>query len=115
VLVDASVNCTVRGAFPLGGFAERAATGTTAAVVGVGVAVVGVGAGVAVVVTVVLSADADEVTTPRITRVRQKTRKKVFAFIYIPTHNIFVSQGPEAVVPDGSVPPFGAVFCPFLW
>ena len=47
--------------------------------------------------------------------VRQKTRKKVLVFIYIPTHNIFVSQGPEAVVTDGSVPPFGAVFCPFLW
>jgi hypothetical protein len=63
----------------------------------------------------VVVADADEVIIPRTAMVRQKTRKKVLAFIYIPTQDTFVSHSPEAVVPDGSVPPFGAAFCPFLW
>lgn len=80
--------------------------GVGVAVVGVGVAVVGVGVGVAVVgvgvgvvVTVELSADADEVTIPRTTIVRQKTRKKVLVFIHIPAQDTFVSHCPEAVLP----------------
>ena len=69
-----------------------------------------------IVVTGLLSkADADEVTIPRTTRVRQKTRKKVLMFIYIPAQDTSESPGPEGVVPDGVVPPFAAAFCPFPW
>src|SRR5208337_3372741 len=74
-----------------------AVVGVGVAVVGVGVAVVGVDVGV--VVTVELSADADEVTIPRTTMVRQKTRKKVLVFIHIPAQDTFVSHCPEAVLP----------------
>jgi hypothetical protein len=61
VLVDASVNCTIRGAVPDAGLAEKAATGATAAtavvvtVVGDVVATV-VGTVVATVVAVVVAA-----------------------------------------------------------
>jgi hypothetical protein len=130
VLVDASVNCTIRGAVPDAGLAEKAATGATAATAVVGTvvgdvvatvvtvvvaavvavtAVVAVAVGVTVpvgvavafgaAVTVVLSAAAGAMTMPRITIVRQKTKKKVSVFIPSASKDIPVSHCPVGFLP----------------